>query len=105
MPGGGGCVTMVPGGVCLWSWGVCFWSGRGGQWGALALGPRGGLPMVPGGLPLVLGGVSAYGPMGSAFGPGGIPACSGADPPVDRIADTSKNITLATTSLRPIMIG
>ena len=33
----------------------------------------------------------------------GIPACTEADPPVNRITDTSKNITLATTSLRPVI--
>ena len=35
----------------------------------------------------------------------GIPACTEADtpPPVDRITDACKNITLATTSLRPII--
>ena len=34
---------------------------------------------------------------------GGIPACTEADtPPVNRMTDTSKNITLATTSLRPV---
>ena len=34
----------------------------------------------------------------------GIPTCTEADtpPPVDRITDTYKNITLATTSLRPV---
>ena len=39
-------------------------------------------------------------------GGGGIPACIEADPPppVNRITDTSKNITLATTSLRPVNI-
>ena len=37
-------------------------------------------------------------------GGGSIPACTEADPPVDRITDTSKNITLATTSLRPVNI-
>ena len=38
------------------------------------------------------------------LGGGGIPACTEADtPPVDRITDTSKNITLATTSLRPVI--
>ena len=87
---GGGCLTIVPGGVCLWSWGVCFWSGRGGQWGALAFGPRGGLPMVPGGSALGPGGVSAYGPMGgsaygprgSAFGPGGYPSMQWGRPPL-----------------------
>ena len=30
---------------------------------------------------------------------------SGDAPPVNRITDTCKNITLATTSLRPVMIG
>ena len=40
----------------------------------------------------------------SAPGGGGIPACTDADPPpVNRITDTSKNITLATTSLRPVI--
>ena len=33
---------------------------------------------------------------------GGIPAYTEADPPVKRITDTSKNITLATTSLQPV---
>ena len=36
----------------------------------------------------------------------GIPACTEADPsPVNRITHTSKNITLATTSLRPVKIS
>ena len=39
-------------------------------------------------------------PPGGVSAPGGIPACTEADtPPVDRITDTSKNITLATTLL------
>ena len=34
---------------------------------------------------------------------GGIPACTEADtPPVNRMTDRCKNITLATTSLRPV---
>ena len=34
----------------------------------------------------------------------GIPTCTEADtPPVDRITDACKNITLATTSLRPVI--
>ena len=33
----------------------------------------------------------------------GIPACTEADPPVNRITHTCKNITLATTSLRPVI--
>ena len=37
---------------------------------------------------------------------GGIPACTEADlPPVNRMTDRCKNITLATTSLRPVIIG
>ena len=43
---------------------------------------------------LLRGGVSAPG--------GGIPACTEADSPVNRMTDTSKNITLAITSLRPV---
>ena len=35
---------------------------------------------------------------------GGIPAGTEADPPVNRITDTSKNITLATISLQPVII-
>ena len=35
---------------------------------------------------------------------GGIPACTEADPPpVNRMTDRCKNITLATTSLRPVI--
>ena len=32
----------------------------------------------------------------------GIPACTEADPPVNRMTDRCKNITLTTTSLRPV---
>ena len=51
------------------------------------------------------GGVSA--PRGCVLlGGGGIQACTEADTPhVNRMTDTSKNITLATTSLRPVIIG
>ena len=49
-----------------------------------------------------LGGFCSGG--GSGQG-GGIPACTETDtPPVNRITDTSKNITLAITSLRPVNI-
>ena len=70
--------------------------------------------LVPG-VYLVPGGVSGLG--GSGPGRGvcsrgvsaprgcGIPACTEADtPPVNRITYTCKNITLATTSLRPVKI-
>ena len=44
-------------------------------------------------------------PRGCVLPGGGIPACTEADPPpVNRITDTSKNITLATTSLRSVNI-
>ena len=50
-------------------------------------------------------GVSARG--GVCSGGCGIPACTEADtltPPVNRMTNSSKNITLATTSLRPVKI-
>ena len=56
---------------------------------------------LPGGV-LLAGGLLAGGvslPGGSSLPGGVLPA---GDPPVDRITDTSKNITLATTSLRPV---
>ena len=57
---------------------------------------RGGV-CFPGGM-CFLGGCASRGVCG-------IPACTEADPPpVDRITDTSKNITLATTSLRPVIM-
>ena len=87
------------GGASFWEglllgWGVSFLGVS--FWGGLLLGgcllPRGfsflGVPpslgcLLPGG--------------------GSIPACTEADPPMDRITDTSKIINLATTSLRPII--
>ena len=47
--------------------------------------------------------VSAGGGGCLLLGGGGIPACTEANPPVNRITDTSKNITSATTSLRPVI--
>ena len=95
LPGGGVCLVR---GVSDWSGGVCLilggaWS-RGGGWGSAWSG--GWLPGL-GGLP---------GPGGSAWSHGGgIPACTEADPPaVNRMTDRCKNITLATTSLRPVKI-
>ena len=79
-------LPLVPGGVCLWSWGVSAF----GPGGCLPLVPGGCLPLVPGRggvclgpegcLPLVrVGGVcfwswgvSAINPGVSAFGPRGI---------------------------------
>ena len=78
------CCSLHPGGVCLVrgegvlpAGGVCAWS-RGGVL------PTGGMP----------------GPGGYLPGPGGF---SG-DPPVNRITDTCKNIILATTLLRLVII-
>ena len=71
--------------------GGLLWSGgsapRGLLWGVYA--PRG---CAPGGSGL---GESAQG--------GGIPACTEADSPVNRMTNRCKNITLATTSLRPVI--
>ena len=74
-PGGSG--VSAPGVYSQWGGGVCS---RG------VFAPGG---LLPGGLLLE-----------------GIPACIEADTPspcVNRITDTSKNITLATTSLRPVI--
>ena len=81
-----GCsLTVCQGGA--WSQGGCLVQGVHGPGGVH--GPEGawsrGMCLVPGG--------------------SGIPACTEADPPpVNRITHTSKNITLATTSLRPVNI-
>ena len=95
LPGpGGGVVCLVPGG------GVCLVPG-GSAWGGSCLpGPRGGvcrgrcLPDPGGGVCLVPGG-------GFSLTGGVLPGA----PPVNRITHTCKNITLATTSLRPVIIG
>ena len=95
-------------GVCL-SGGVSAWSGGlvlGGLPGpgGVCLVQGGGL--VPGGVCLVPGG-SAWSGGGVCLVPGGcgIPACTEADPPppVNRMTNRCKNITLARTSLRPVM--
>ena len=118
------CCSLLLGGVCLvggwsaWSWGG-FLPAQG--WGGVCL-VGGGSPclgvvcLVPGGeggfsLPRrEWGGVSAWSrgglslPGGICLVPGGSPCPRGAArrPPVNRITDTCKNITLATTSLRPV---
>ena len=100
LPGLGGCLPGLgglpgPGGVAAWSWG--------GQ-----PGPRGsgGSAWSQGGGCLVLG-VAAWSQGGSAWSwgwvGGGIPACTEADPPLNRMTDRCKNITLGTTSLRPVI--
>ena len=75
---GGVCLVRGVGGVCLVRGVGSAWS-----WGGCLPGP-GGFSLPEGCLP----------------GPGG-PAWR--TPPVDRITDTCKNITLATTSLRPVI--
>ena len=106
LPGGG----LVPG-VAAWSWGSPCW---GFSRGAL---PAGGLPgpggvCLPGpeGVSLLGGGSPCRGGLPGLGGcvclvPGGLPAGGSVEPPpVNRITDTCKNITLATTSLRPVNI-
>ena len=74
--------------------GVCFPGGfgLGGVWSQGVSGP--GVGSAPGGGCLVWGGCLLPG--------GGIPACTEADP-VNRMTERCKNITLATTSLRPVI--
>ena len=95
-------LEYFPGGVC--SGGVsapggsvpggCLFRGDGLLPGGVCC--QGGLLPV-GGRGCLLGGVWSRGI--------GIPACSEADPPVNRMTDRCKNITLATTSLRPVITG
>ena len=68
--------------------------------------------LLPGGRCLLRGGVSALGGSAPWVGvcSGGVPPCPGGSlypktPPVNRITHTCKNITLATTSLRPVKTG
>ena len=76
MPGPGG--FSLPGGVCL---------------------VGGGCLPGPGGFSLLRGGVPGPGRGVSAWSRGD---WFSGDPPVNRITDTCKNITLATTSMRPV---
>ena len=100
MCGLGGGVSGLGGGVsglgvCAWSGGVCV-SGQGG-WCAWSGG--GVVCLVPGGVsdpgcvPGLGGGVCVW------CVPCGIPPA----PPVNRMTNRCKNITLATTSLRPVI--
>ena len=84
--------------------------GPGGGWVLLGLG--GGLPGPGGGGFSLVGGGSAWSRGGSPWSRGGLPGPGGSawsggvsrePPPVNRITDTCKNITLATTSLRPVI--
>ena len=76
----------------------------------LGCGPGGGVPPSWGGLlgkeVSFAGGCLLCQGVPPSWGGGSIPACTEADPrPVDRITDTSKNITLATTLLRPVIFS
>ena len=88
-----------------WGWGS-VWSGGGSPWsGGFSLVPGGSAwsgGVLPGGCLPGLGG-SPWS-WGGLPGPGGSPCRGGSPetPPVNRITDTCKNITLATTSLRPV---
>ena len=106
---------MVPGGL-PGPGGWSAWSGGdlpdpGGWWSAWSGGVclvQGGLPgpggCLPGGGVCPVWGVSAWCGVCLVRGVGGIPACTEADPPVNRMTDRCKNITLATTSLRPVIM-
>ena len=93
--------SLVPGRGSPWSGGGLPGPG-GGVW--LVLG--GGVLLGPGGVCLVQGG-SAWSWGGVCLVRGGcLPGPGGGSPetpPVNRITDTCKNITLATTSLRPVI--
>ena len=96
----------MPGGVLLGPGGGECLPGAGG---GFSLVPRGGLPGPGGGFSLVPGG-STWSRGGSPWSWGGVCLVLGGfsgdpTPPVNRITDTCKNITLATTSLRPVKIS
>ena len=112
VPGPGGCTWsrgrvylvlggyLVPGGVYLVPGGV---PGPGGVYlvfGGVP-GPRGGVP-GPGGCTWSRGG-GVPGPRGGVPGPGGGVYLVRYSPPVNRMTNRCKNITLAKTSFRPVI--
>ena len=101
LPGPGG-VSLVLGGMSAWSRGV--WSQGVSLWsGGVSLAP-GGVCLVPGGFSFVAGGLPGPGGFSLVWGVSLVLGGFSGDPPVNRITDTCKNITLATTSLRPVNI-
>ena len=67
--------------------------------------PEGG--SVPGRGCLLLGRYLLWGEgvcLGGLLPGGGIPACTQADPPMNRMTDRCKDITLTTISLRPVIM-
>ena len=102
LPRGGVClvpgVLSVQGGLSL-PRGVSAWSQGGLPVRGVSAWSGGASPCLGGCLPGLRGVLPAQGGwVLPAWG--GLPG----DPPVDRITDTCKNITLATTSLRPVKI-
>ena len=92
---------MVPGGGA-WPWGGAWSQGVHGPTGCMVPGGcawSSGVCMVPGGC-TVPGGCMVLGGLGAWYrdGGGGIPACTKADPPVNRMTNRCKNITLRQTS-------
>ena len=102
------CSLLSRGGVFSLVWGVCLvWGGSPWSWGFL---------LGPGGSAWSRGVLPAWGclPSQGGFSLGGfslvrgvLPASGGLSrdpPPVNRITDTCKNIALATTSLRLVIM-
>ena len=104
LPGGEGVLPAGgvpgPGGVSAWSRGVLLGPGGVSAWSG------GGFSLVQAGVLLVPGGRGSPWSQGGSPCQGGLPGPGGIlqrpPPPVYRITDTCKNITLATTSLRPV---
>ena len=98
--------VSAPGGVCsggvsapggVWSGGCLVWGGVCSQ-GCLVRGC-----LLPGGWVGLLQGVYGLGEI--SVWSGGLPQCLlGYHPPGNRMTNRCKNITLATTSLRPVII-
>ena len=89
-------VGCVP--AAHWPYAAVFFPGGGSPWSGGSA-SSGGVLLGSGGVLLGLGGSASSG--GVLLGPGG-GVLQRPHPPVDRITDTCKNITLATTSLRPV---
>ena len=109
---GGGSVCLVPGGGCPWSGGGCLPGPGGGVLlgpGGVGVLPAGGVCLVPGGVLLGLGG-GGCSPWSQGVGGGCLPGPreggSGDHPPpwTEFLTHACENITLATTSLRPVII-
>ena len=101
----GGCTCLVPGGV-LGLGGTCLVLGGVPGPGGLYLPGPGGCTWSWGCVPAWSGGCLFWGGVwsqGGVHGPGGGHAWSGT-PPVNRMTHRCKNITLAKTSFRPVIM-